>query len=212
TLFLDELGDMPLDTQSKLLRVLETKTFERIGANDPVRSDFRLIAATNQDLQRMVAEKKFREELFFRLNVIPIVLPPLRERAGDIPLLVERFVREAAERYRKPVEGITQAALRVLTRHSWPGNIRELRNVVERMVVLARTPRLDESDVPPEIRGAPEAEAQGVGALAGRSLEDIEREHIRQTLEATGGNRKEAASLLKIGERTLYRKIERYGL
>jgi two-component system response regulator HydG len=211
TLFLDELGDMPLDTQSKLLRVLETRTFERVGANEPVKSDFRLIAATNQDLRKLIEEKKFREELFFRLNVVPITLPPLRERVGDIPLLVERFLREASAQYKKPIEGISAGALRLLSRQPWKGNIRELRNTIERMVILSPGPILEEEDVPPDYR-AVEGEPSGMGTLVGHSLDEVEREHIRQTLEATGHNRKEAAERLKIGERTLYRKIERYGL
>jgi two-component system response regulator HydG len=211
TLFLDELGDMPLDTQSKLLRVLETRTFERVGANEPVHSDFRLIAATNQDLKKMIEEKKFREELFYRINVIPISLPPLRERVGDISLLVELFVRDFAAKYKKNVEGISPAALRLLARQPWRGNIRELKNAVERMVVLATDKRIEEENVPDEYRGGTE-EPGGMGVLAGHSLEEVEREHIRQTLEATGGNRKDAAERLQIGERTLYRKIERYGL
>ncbi|HZV02827.1 MAG TPA: sigma-54 dependent transcriptional regulator [Planctomycetota bacterium] len=212
TLFLDELGDMPLETQSKLLRVLETRTFERVGSNEPIRSDFRLIAATNQDLKKMIEEKKFREELYFRINVVPIVLPPLRERTGDIPLIVERFLRDAAAQYRKPVEGISPAALRLLQRQPWKGNIRELKNTVERMVILARGTQLEEEDVPLEYRAPGTVEASGMGSLAGMSLDDVEREVIKQTLEATGGNRKETAERLKIGERTLYRKIERYGL
>lgn len=211
TLFLDELGDMPLDTQSKLLRVLETRTFERVGANETVKSDFRLIAATNQDLKKLIEEKKFREELYFRLNVVPITLPPLRERVGDIPLLVERFMREASVQYKKPIEGISAGALRLLARQPWKGNIRELKNTIERMVILAPGARLEEDDVPPDYRSA-EGEPSGMGVLAGHSLEEVEREHIRQTLEATGHNRKEAAERLKIGERTLYRKIELYGL
>jgi two-component system response regulator HydG len=159
----------------------------------------------------MIEEKKFREELFFRINVVPIVLPPLRERVGDIPLLVDRFVRDAAIQYKKPIEGISSAALRVLSRQPWRGNIRELKNTIERMVILARGTRLEEEDVPLDYRSE-SAEPLGVAALAGMSLDDVEREVIKQTLDATGGNRKEAAERLKIGERTLYRKIERYGL
>jgi two-component system response regulator HydG len=211
TLFLDELGDMPLETQSKLLRVLETKTFERVGSNEHIRSDFRLIAATNQDLKKMIAEKKFREELFFRVNVVPVVLPALRERVADIALLVDRFIRDFSVVHKKPIDGISPAALKRLARQPWPGNIRELKNTIERMVILAKGPRLEEEDVPLEYRGG-DGEPSGMGALAGYSLDEVERELIRQTLEATGGNRKAAAERLKIGERTLYRKIERYGL
>jgi two-component system response regulator HydG len=201
TLFLDELGDMPLETQSKLLRVLETKTFERVGANEAIRSDFRLIAATNLDLKK----------LFFRINVVPVVLPALRERVGDIPLLVDRFIRDFSVAHKKPIEGISAGALKLLARQPWPGNIRELKNTIERMVILARGSRLEEEDVPLEYRGG-EGETSGMGSLAGHTLRDVERELIRQTLEATGGNRKAAADKIGIGERTLYRKIEEYGI
>ena len=216
TLFLDELGDIPLETQTKLLRVLETRQFEPLGSNRTVSADFRLITATNQDIDALIAEKKFREELWFRLKVIRVELPPLRERRADIPLLVERFVREYAQTYGKPVEGLEADALSALTRHAWRGNIRELRNVVHHMVVLADGPRLRLRDVPRELRGgaaAPEAAAAPPPTgLAGRTMDEIERDAIKATLELTQGNRKAAADLLQIGERTLYRKIERFGL
>ncbi|MCA8924660.1 MAG: sigma-54-dependent Fis family transcriptional regulator [Planctomycetes bacterium] len=213
TLFLDELGDIPLETQTKLLRVLETQTFEPVGSNKSVRSDFRVIAATNQDIEGMIRDKRFREELWHRLNVITVSLPPLRERRADIPLLVDRFAKEFATRYGKPYEGVTPEALAALQRFDWPGNIRGLRNKVQHMVVLADSPRLSLRDVPREVRGAelPEPEAAGA-SLAGRSMEDIERDAIAATLELVGGNRKQAADMLEIGERTLYRKIEKYGL
>ena len=213
TLFLDELGDIPLETQTKLLRVLETHTFEPVGSNKSVTSDFRLIAATNQDIERLIAEKKFRDELWYRIRVIRVELPPLRERRPDIPLLVDAFLREYAARYGKQLDGIEADALAALQRQPWPGNIRDLRNVVHHMVVLSEGPRLTWADLPVEIRGgeAP-GEGAGSGALAGRPMDDIEREAIRATLELVEGNRKKAAELLQIGERTLYRKIEKFGL
>ncbi|MEZ6189265.1 MAG: sigma-54 dependent transcriptional regulator [Planctomycetota bacterium] len=213
TLFLDELGDIPLETQTKLLRVLETKSFEPVGSNKSVHSDFRLIAATNQDIEGMIRDKRFREELWHRLNVISVSLPALRERRADIPLLVERFAREFAERYEKPFEGVSPEAMAALQRYDWPGNIRGLRNKVQHMVVLADSPVLTLRDVPREVRGADAVELPADGAsLAGRSMNDIERDAIAATLELVDGNRKQAAELLEIGERTLYRKIEKYGL
>ncbi|MGE0711030.1 MAG: sigma 54-interacting transcriptional regulator [Planctomycetota bacterium] len=217
TLFLDELGDIPLDTQAKLLRVLETKSFEPVGGNRTISSDFRLVAATNQDVEQLIREKKFREELWMRLNVIRIDLPPLRARRQDVPLLAERFVQDTASRYRKRVEGIEPDALTALARYPFPhGNIRELRNLVERMVILCDGPRITRADLPREVLGEQASEGaeagEGEAALAGRSMEEIEREAIRQTLAMVDGNRKQAANLLQIGERTLYRKIEKFGL
>jgi two-component system, NtrC family, response regulator HydG len=225
TLFLDEVGDIPLETQTKLLRVLETRQFEPVGGNRTVQADFRLISATNQHVEQMIKEKKFREELWYRINVVRIELAPLRERRGDIPLIVERFLREYAERYGKRLDGIEPDALAALRRHAWPGNIRELRNIVHNMVVLADGNRLTLRDVPREVRGGdpqdapaltvgagPAPAAGGTAALAGRPMDDIERDAIRETLKLTDGNRKAAADLLQIGERTLYRKIEKYGL
>jgi two-component system, NtrC family, response regulator HydG len=218
TLFLDELGDVPLETQVKLLRVLETHSFEPVGSNRSVSSDFRVIAATNQDIESMIAEKKFREELWFRVKVVRVDLPPLRERRADIPALVQKFVAELSARYQKEIEGIDPEALAALRKYHYKppvgNNIRELRNVVSRMVILADGPMLTLRDVPSEIRGEESVElaveeAQG---LAGRPMSDLERDAIRETLKLTGGNRKAAADMLQIGERTLYRKIEKYGL
>ncbi|RME76441.1 MAG: sigma-54-dependent Fis family transcriptional regulator, partial [Planctomycetota bacterium] len=171
----------------------------------------RLIAATNADLDKLVEEGKFRRDLYYRLRVVTIPLPPLRERAGDIPLLVDHFVREFAARHGKVVHGLTPEARRLLSAYSWPGNVRELRNAVEHMVVVANTPLLDVGDLPDYIRGA-DPRTETVQSLAGRSLEEMERELIRQTLELTDGNREQAAKFLGIGERTLYRKIKKYGL
>ena len=212
TLFLDELGDIPPETQTKLLRVLETRSFEPVGSNKSVSSDFRLIAATNQDIERLIAEKRFREELWYRIKVIKVELPPLRERRADIPLLVEHFLREYATRYSKRLDGVEPETMAALQRQPWPGNIRDLRNVIHHMVVLSDGPRLTWKDLPAELRGGAAPEAAGSGALAGRTMDDIEREAIKATLELTEGNRKKAADLLQIGERTLYRKIEKFGL
>ena len=219
TLFLDELGDIPLETQAKLLRVLETKEFQPVGDNRTLRSDFRLVAATNRDIEGMIAEGTFRPELWNRIDVVRIELPPLRERRADIPVLVESFVDDVASRYGKTVEAFEPEALQALVRYPWTvGNIRELRNKIEKIVVLANGPRIGLRDLPRELRQGTEAEGleleseAGGAPLAGRTMEDIERDAIKQTLELTGGNRKQAAKLLQIGERTLYRKIEKFDL
>jgi two-component system response regulator HydG len=211
TLFLDEVGDMPLPTQIKLLRVLEEREITRVGSNVPIKVDVRLIAATNQDLEQAVKEGKFRHELYFRLKVVTIVLPPLRERPGDIALLAESFLRELAKEHQKPVDGITAEARRALAAYPWPGNVRELGNTIEHMVVIGSGGMLGLEHLPEYIRGG-KPEPQALAGLAGLSIEDVERELIRNTLGLTEGNREAAARMLGIGERTLYRKINKYGL
>lgn len=316
TIFLDEIGEMPLATQTKLLRVLEQREFLRVGGEKPRRIDVRIVAATNQDLRELVRTREFRQDLYYRLNVLSIALPPLRERRADIPLLVRRFSREVAERVGRPFPGITDEAMEVLARHSWPGNVRELRNLVESMVVLSPGSPIQPRDIPVEIRGgesggsrflpvpiprasegeapadlrpqlefifrtlvemrvdiddlrkdfeawrddvprmggsqvgilsggvAPEPRSSAVGIWPeptvfeshdesgedpghegadvagggvvvyreGMTMEDLEREAIAAALQAVGGNRRQAAERLGIGERTLYRKIKKFGL
>ncbi len=214
TLFLDEVGDMPLETQAKLLRVLEAREVQPVGGHTTRKVDIRLVAATNQDLQGMVKEGKFREDLLFRLQVVQIDLPPLRERSGDVAMLIDHFLRELAEEHGRPVRGITPEARSILVRHSWPGNVRELRNVIENMVLLARSDVVDEGDVPDQVKQATGAGGLSSGhvELAGRSLAEVERALIEANLELVGGNRQKAAKFLGIGERTLYRKIKEYGL
>ncbi len=314
TIFLDEIGEMPLATQTKLLRVLEQREFLRVGGEKPIRVDVRIVTATNQELRQLVALREFRRDLYYRLNVLHIELPPLRERPADIPLLVKAFSAEVSERLGRPFSGISDDAMEILKAHSWPGNVRELRNLVESMVVMAPGHRIQPRDIPAEIRSgsegrdrllpvpvsppragvedtglrpqlefvfrtlvdmrvdlddlrrdfeawqtgpegseagalgflsdrAPrsgervidvwqddrpiEAEATGeieVGAAEDRSgegvvvfrpgmtMEDLEREAIRAALESVGGNRRRASELLEIGERTLYRKIKKFGL
>jgi two-component system response regulator HydG len=214
TVFLDEIGDMPVASQTKLLRVLEHGEIVRVGSNEPIRVDVRLIAATHQDLRARMKEGSFRQDLFYRLNVVSINLPPLRERHGDTALLVESFVRDFADLYGKPVRGLGPAVRKALFRYSWPGNVRELRNCIEHMVVATTDDVLGEDDLPDymlEQAGALQ-EQPTLSSMAGQSLEKLEREHIAQTLELVDGNRGKAAELLGIGERTLYRKIEKYGL
>ncbi|MAE27527.1 MAG: sigma-54 dependent transcriptional regulator [Planctomycetota bacterium] len=215
TLFLDEVGDMPLSTQAKLLRVLETREVTPVGGNKTRSVDIRLVAATHRDLSAMVTAGTFREDLLFRLQVVTLALPPLRERAGDVPLLLEHFLREMAEQHGRPVRGITPEARTRLVRYDWPGNVRELRNAVENMVLLAAGEVLTEEDVPAAIReasGAPASPGPGQATLAGRSLAEVERDLIAANLSLMEGNREKTAKLLGIGERTLYRKIKEYGL
>jgi DNA-binding NtrC family response regulator len=311
TIFLDEIGEMPLSTQTKLLRVLEEKEFYRVGGEKPIRVDVRVIAATNQELRQLVEVGEFRRDLYFRLNVLRIELPPLRDRKEDIPLLVHNFIQDASQRHDRPFAGISDDAMRILVSHVWPGNVRELRNLVESMVVLAPGRKIEARDIPAEVtnprsRGllpaplmrtvlpasqetsgslrpelefvfrtlvnlkmdvddlrrdfdeyrrsrdsdgeialrnshgfpqgvfmkevfpeprdpsdfAPETEApedppaqEGVVIYRpGMTMEEMEEQAIRAVLEEVGGNRRKAAERLGIGERTLYRKIKKFGL
>lgn len=329
TIFLDEIGDMPLHTQTKILRILEEKEFYRVGGEKPIRVDVRVIAATNQEIRRLVEVGEFRRDLYFRLNVLNIELPPLRERKGDIPLLVAEFVRDASARHDRSFVGISDEAMRILQNHDWPGNVRELRNLVESMVVLAPGRRIEAQDIPGEVRyprsrgllpvpipkaitqageegggslrpelefvfrtlvnlrmdiddlrldfdryrtegelsgrevsatgslgfggeggfrdvpsqevfsgsppeelsdesrtrpdsTGPEGAEGGRGPLPaeeelvvyrpGMTMDEVEKEAIQLALKGVGGNRRKAAEQLGIGERTLYRKIKRFGL
>ena len=212
TLFLDEIGDMPLGLQAKLLRVIETREVVPVGGNQPRKVDIRLVAATNQNLEEMVAAGTFREDLLFRLKVVSIELPALKDRPGDVPLLVDHFIHQFAEEHGRPIEGIDAEARTALMRHAWPGNVRELRNTIENMVLLSRENVLSLDDVPESIRATQNATTSGPAALAGRSLEEVERDLIQANLEFVDGNRAKAAKILGIGERTLYRKIKEYGL
>jgi two-component system response regulator HydG len=214
TLFLDEIGDMPHEMQAKLLRVLESGEVVRLGANDPIHVDVRLISATNKDLGELVADKRFREDLYFRIKGVTIQVPPLRERREDIPLLIHYFMQQSAEKYGKQVEGIEPEAQQALMSHGWPGNVRQLRNVIEQMVVLSPGPRLTADSIPPDIRpsGGGGEMLGGMNNLVGISIEQAEKELIRNTLKLVHGNREQAARILGIGERTLYRKIKEYEL
>ena len=211
TLFLDEVGDMPTPIQIKLLRVIENREIVRVGSNDPRKVDVRLISASNRDLADLVKKGQFREDLYFRLKVVRVVLPPLRDRRDDIPLLIEHYLRRLAAEHGKPVTGLTPEAQAVFVAYDWPGNVREVINTLETMIVLAQGETLDVSDIPPEIR--PAAPAAGAAGLApGVTLEEAERVLIERTLAMTEGSRLEAAKVLGIGERTLYRKLKEYGL
>ena len=216
TLFLDEVGDMPPSLQAKLLRVLENGEVVRIGANDAVKVDVRVVAATNRNLEEMVEEGKFRRDLYHRLKVGVIRLPALRERREDMPLLVNHFLTELAAKYKRPVPTVAEPVRRALAGYPWPGNVRELRNTLESMLILDRDNVLGPDDLPEDAGPVPPAQlalpaAQAAGdPLLGRSLEEIERYYIERALELTGGNREAAAERLKISERTLYRKLQEW--
>ncbi|MEZ5965754.1 MAG: sigma-54 dependent transcriptional regulator [Planctomycetota bacterium] len=212
TLFLDEVGEMPMATQVKLLRVLEDREVTRLGANRPRRVDVRVLAATNADLPTRVKEGAFREDLYYRLKVVTIDLPPLRERRADIKLLVRYFLQHFCEVHDKDIDDVDRDALTALTQYEWPGNVRELRNCVESMVVRARGNILTRDDLPPEVWSPGEPEHDNWAFLAGRTQDEVEKNHIRVSLEMTDGNRVKAAKAMGISERTLYRKIKDYGL
>ncbi|MBM4062047.1 MAG: sigma-54-dependent Fis family transcriptional regulator [Planctomycetes bacterium] len=205
TLFLDEVGSIPLRMQVDLLRTLETREFTRVGGARPIKSDYRPICATNEDLGRAVAEGRFREDFYYRIDVFPIDVPPLRDRRTDIPLLVRHFVEQFAERMGKPVEGVTDEAMEQLQAWSWPGNVRELSNAIERAMVVASPPRICAGDLPLR-RAAPAA------APCGDSLAEVEKRHVLAVLERTGWNITRAAELLEVDRVTVYNKIRKYGL
>jgi DNA-binding NtrC family response regulator len=213
TLFLDEVGDIGPKLQLDLLRVLEERKLHRVGGNEPIDVDVRIIAATNRDLRKAVAEGRFREDLFYRLNVIPITIPPLRERREDVPLLVENFLERLQVETKKRLDGISAEAMAALMAHSWPGNVRELRNVLERGAVVATGPIIQLVDLGLG-GGAPAAEGGAAAAhpAALGSLEDMERRHVAAVLAHTGGNVSQSARILGIDRVTLYNKMKRYGI
>ena len=214
TLFLDEIGDMAPNSQGKLLRVIEDGIVIPVGSNKSTVVDVRIISATNQDLIKLMEEKKFREDLYFRIKGVNISLPALRDRAEDIPALAEYFLKEATAEIGSRVTGITDAAMTVLSNYDWPGNIRQLRNCIRTMVVMCDRDQLDVADIPPEIaqRLQLAAGTRAAAGLAGVSLNELEKQAIVETLAKTKGNREQAAKILGIGERTLYRKIKEYNL
>jgi two-component system response regulator HydG len=211
TLFLDEVGDMPPSTQAKLLRTLESGEVVRVGSNEPMRVDVRVIAATNKDLASAVREGRFREDLYFRLRVVTIDLPPLRERLADLPALAQHFLALAAERHGKPGRTFSREALDLLMAYRWPGNVRELKNVVEAMVLMSRGAVLGPETVPAYAR-QPGDRSDALESLSGVALGAVERRLVENTLRSVDGNRERAARLLGISTRTLYRKIKEYRL
>ena len=242
TLFLDEIGEIPVEMQVKLLRAIQESEFERVGGIKTIKVDVRLITATNRDLERETREGNFREDLYYRLNVVPLNIPPLRSRSDDVPLLVEHIITKFNERLKKNVRGISDEAMRLLQGHGWPGNIRELENVLERTILFATGDRIDEADLPAELRGeadlrartptgeftaaaaAAAAAAMGVGVTTepggSGSLKEmvraetsrVEKELIARALDETGGNVTQAAKLLKISRKSLQMKMKEFGL
>jgi DNA-binding NtrC family response regulator len=211
TIFLDEVGEIEPAMQVKILRVLEERAFERVGGSKTLQVDVRLIAATNRDLKKLVSEGKFRDDLFYRLSVVTVSLPSLRERREDIPLLARTFLDEFSRENNKVVRDLTAEALNVLMAYDWPGNVRELRNAVEQMVVLARSERLTVRDVPAAIRGGADLTKISV-VRTGMTVEEAERQLIIQALKEMDGNRTRAAKKIGISRRTLHRKLKQYGL
>jgi DNA-binding NtrC family response regulator len=211
TIFLDEITETAPEFQVKLLRVLQEQEFERVGGTETVRVDVRVVTATNKDIEAQVREGRFREDLYYRLNVVKIEVPPLRERGDDVVLLTHAFLKEFCRQNGKGLLRITPKALEALRHFSWPGNVRQLRNVIEGMVVLARGSEVGARDLPEEIR-ATTARYRPLQLRLGASIAEMEREMIRATLEHTDGNRAAAARVLGLGRKTLYRKIEEYGL
>ena len=213
TLFLDEVGDMPLVMQAKLLRVLESGEVVRVGANEPRHVDVRLISATNRELNDLVKDGRFRGDLYFRIKGVEVRLPALSERREDVPPLVQHYVRHFAQQSDQPVPEVAEDTMQALLAYDWPGNVRELMNVLQNMVVIAGGQTIEPRHLPREVRAGADGHADGAtGMPAGLSLEQMEKQMIRNTLRMCAGNREQAARLLGIGERTLYRKLKEYGL
>jgi two-component system NtrC family response regulator/two-component system response regulator HydG len=214
TLFLDEIGEVSPNIQIKLLRVLQQREFERVGGTQTLKVDVRLVAATNRDLAAEVKAGRFREDLFYRLNVVAVTLPPLRQRKGDVPALVDHFVTKYADAYGKAIRGLAPGTLNALMSHDWPGNVRELENAVERAVVLCTGEHLTADDLPPTLRGARPRTDRGVGSagglIPGASLYDIEREAILRTLEMVHGSTGKAAEVLGISARKIQYRLKEY--
>jgi transcriptional regulator with PAS, ATPase and Fis domain len=210
TIFLDEIGEISQSVQIKLLRVLQDKSFERVGGEEKIEVDARVIAATNRDLKQAIQAGEFREDLYYRLNVVNIHLPPLRERKEDIPLLIASFVKDFGRENGKTVEAVEPKARMILYSYPWPGNVRELRNCIESAVVMCKSNVLTVEDLPPHIHG--EAAEDTLRVSAGATLAEVEKEAIRATLVLHGGNKTRAAEALGIGRKTLHRKLQEYGL
>jgi len=219
TIFLDEIGDLSPPLQVKLLRVLQERTFERVGGTRTLKTDARVVAATNQDLEELVVAKQFREDLFYRLNVVPIIVPPLRQRRGDIPLLIHHFIHQLNDRRNSSLSGCSEEAMAILSAYQWPGNVRELANLIERIAILKRTGRVDVADLPEKVRrpGNPSsfcvASAIPVNGIdLGKSVEEFENRLILEALERTNGVKSRAAQLLQINRTTLIEKLKKKSL
>jgi two-component system response regulator AtoC len=218
TIFLDEIGEMELSLQAKILRVIQYKEFERVGGTETIKTNARIISATNKDLKQAVEQKQFREDLYYRLNSFPIVIPPLRQRRGDILILIEHFIKEFNKKFNKNTKGFTKKALKFLYDYDWPGNVRELENTIERCVILAERETLDVADLPPHIKsytGAMSVDLNG-GLFSPDMkvipLEKLKEEAIKHALKVAEGNIVEAARMLQVGRATIYRLIEKYNI
>jgi DNA-binding NtrC family response regulator len=210
TLFLDEIGHMRLDLQAKILRALQEREIERVGGTRTIKIDVRVLAATNRDLKKAIEEGTFREDLYYRLNVVPITLPDLKDRQEDIPLLANHFVQKFAPESNAAIREISKDAMAILMSHTWPGNVRELENVIERAVTLGRGPAVEPRDLPPHLAGGTNPLERALAKEA--TLEDLEKDYIAMILRRTKGHQIRAASILGIDRRTLYRKIRRFSL
>lgn len=210
TIFLDEIGEISLKTQVKLLRVIQEREFERVGGEHPVKVDVRIISATNKNLKEEIERGNFREDLYYRLDVVSIHVPPLRDKKDDIPLMVHKFIEDFSRENNKEIEGITNGALKALMSYKWPGNVRELRNVIESIVVLTKSKVITEQDLPPDILS--KDERSYLKLQAGVDLGEAEKRLILFTLENTGGNKTKASEILRIGRKTLHRKLAEYGM
>ena len=211
TIFLDEIGEMSLLTQTKILRVLQEMEFESVGGTKTIQVDVRIITATNKDLDEEIRKGRFREDLYYRLNVVPITIPPLRERKEDIPILAEHFLRIYREKNRRTITGFEPRVMDAFIRYPWPGNVRELENIVERTVIMCRGDMISIHDLPPTIMGSQQQEGESE-FISGPKLKDVEREAIVRTLRHTGGNRTRTAIVLGITRKTLQNKIKGYGI
>jgi transcriptional regulator with PAS, ATPase and Fis domain len=210
TLFLDEIGDLPLHLQAKLLRVLQEKEFERVGSSHPLKVDVRVLSATHRDLERLMKSGQFREDLYYRLNVVTIILPPLRERRQDLPALIDHFLRRFAAKNGKTIRGIGHEAREALLRYDYPGNVRELENLIERAVVLTRYDVIDRGDLPLTLEESEIQDDKEPHLIA--AVEGLERRMIKNALARAGGIQTRAAELLGITERALRYKLAKYGL
>jgi len=213
SIFLDEIGEMAPTTQAKILRVLQEREFEPVGSTQTIKVDTRIIAATNKNLKEEMEQGHFREDLYYRINVVVLRVPPLRERQEDIPLLADFFLKQYAQKNRRSIHGFTPRAVDLLMRHDWPGNVRELENVVERSVIMSRGDMITPLEFPQILRELDiDGQASGVDLTPGRSLKEVEKGMILRTLDETGGNRTHAAKLLGISRRTLQLKLKQYGI
>lgn len=212
TFFFDEVGNLSLNTQAKLLRVIQEREFKPVGGTQRIKVDVRIIAATNQNLREAIAQKTFREDLFYRLSVVPIHIPPLRERKEDIPLLIDYFIKRFNRRRKKAITGITPAALEMLMKYNWPGNVRELENAIERAMILEEGKEITPQSLGGFFSGPFSAQTSLPLAPRLMSLEDVEKEHIAFVLKETRGHKAEAARILGIDRKTLYQKVQKYQL